>query len=316
MTKKIFPGQKFFVRVFLTDLQKVRGGVAVLFETLTDYFHRTRFGELISTMGLEDVLEIILVAMIFYKAYRMLEGTRAITLVKGIFILSVFYTICRVLDLSLLSWMFERIVAWSFVTIPILFQPELRRALERIGEGELFFHAHGTLNEEEAKIVTEELIDALMKLSETKTGALIVVEQKMQLNDIGSTGVQIDAKITTEFLLNVFIVNTPLHDGAAIIRGKRLLSAGCVLPLTYRRDLSKEFGTRHRAAIGLSEQCDALILVVSEETGIISVAQNGKLRRNLNAEKLKKILLPAFVKTSAEGEFLKMIAKILGGKKR
>ena len=135
MTKKIFPGQKFFVRVFLTDLQKVRGGVAVPFETLTDYFHRTRFGELISTMGLEDVLEIILVAMIFYKAYRMLEGTRAITLVKGIFILSVFYTICRVLDLSLLSWMFERIVAWSFVTIPILFQPELRRALERIGEG-------------------------------------------------------------------------------------------------------------------------------------------------------------------------------------
>lgn len=285
------------------------------FETLAEEFHRTRFGELISTMGLQDVLEIILVAIIFYKAYRMVEGTRAITLVKGIFVLSVFYTICRLLDLSLLSWMFERFVTWSFVTIPILFQPELRRALERIGEGEFFFHAHGTLNEEDAKKVVEELSDAAIKLSESKTGALIVIEQKMQLDDIGASGVQIDAKITTEFLLNVFIVNTPLHDGAAIIRGKRLLSAGCVLPLTYRRDLSKEFGTRHRAAIGLSEQCDALILVVSEETGTISIAQNGKLRRGFNKEKLKRILLPAFIKTSAEGELFKFLFQKFGGEK-
>ena len=139
-----------------------------------------------------------------------------------------------------------------------------------------------------------ELAKAVKVMSANKTGALIVIERNMGLNDISATGIQIDGLITADFLLNVFIPNTPLHDGAAIVRGKRLIAAGCLLPLTENRSLSTELGTRHRAAIGLSEQCDALVVVVSEETGTISVAENGRMVRHLDTEKLKNILRPAF----------------------
>ena len=151
------------------------------------------------------------------------------------------------------------------------------------------------MDEEEAEKITQELVKAAKSLSATKTGALLVIERKMGLNDIADTGIKMDAIITSELLQNVFFVNTPLHDGAAIVRGKRLFSAGCLLPLTEKRGLSKELGTRHRAAIGMSEQCDALILVVSEETGTISIAENGKLSRKLDEEKLTKKLLPIFL---------------------
>lgn len=142
--------------------------------------------------------------------------------------------------------------------------------------------------------MVHELTRAVRTLSSTKTGALLVIEREMGLNDISATGIQIDGLITADFLLNVFIPNTPLHDGAAVIRGNRLIAAGCLLPLTENRSLSTELGTRHRAAIGLSEQCDALIVVVSEETGTISVAENGHIMRHLDTETLKAILEPAF----------------------
>ena len=142
--------------------------------------------------------------------------------------------------------------------------------------------------------MVHEVTRALRSISSTKTGALLVIEREMGLNDISATGIQIDGLITADFLLNVFIPNTPLHDGAAVIRGNRLIAAGCLLPLTENRSLSTELGTRHRAAIGLSEQCDALIVVVSEETGTISVAENGHIMRHLDTETLKAILEPAF----------------------
>ena len=256
-----------------------------------------KIGGLISTISVVDVLEILLVAITFYKLYKMIEGTRAITLVKGILVLFVVNFICSaVLNLPLLSWLFEKIMTWMFIVLPIIFQPELRRTLEKLGQGRFLFEdAPVSLDEEEAQKVTAELVKAAKSLSATKTGALIVIERKMGLNDIADTGIKMDAIITSELIQNIFFVNTPLHDGAAIVRGKKIFSAGCLLPLTEKRGLSKELGTRHRAAIGMSEQCDALILVVSEETGTISIAENGTLSRKLDEEKLTKKLLPIFL---------------------
>jgi len=262
----------------------------------TDLYWPERLRGLISTVNASDVLEVILVAIIIYKLYRMIEGTRAVTLVKGILVLFTVNFLCNMLHLHLLSWLFEKIMTWSFVVLPIVFQPELRRTLEKLGEGRFLFEDRVSLDEEEANKVVKELVAASKELSATKTGALMVIEREMGLNDIGDTGIKIDALITSEFLLNVFIPNTPLHDGAAIIRGKRLISAGCLLPLTERRGLPKELGTRHRAAIGLSEQCDALVLIVSEETGTISIADNGRLTRRLDENTLAAALRPAFIK--------------------
>ena len=261
-------------------------------------FHQKLKG-LISTIGLSDVLEILLVAIIFYKLYKVIEGTRAITLAKGIFVLFLVNFLCSTLfNLPLLSWIFEKFMTWVFVALPIVFQPELRRTLEKLGEGRFIFdEMPGSLDEEEAKKIIGEIVTAAKSLSATKTGALLVIERKMGLNDVSDTGIKLDARISSELLGNIFFVNTPLHDGAAIIRGKRLLSAGCLLPLTEKHGLSKELGTRHRAAIGISEQCDALILVVSEETGTISIAENGRLMRHLNEETLTSLLRPAFMDT-------------------
>ena len=250
---------------------------------------------LASTIRPADVLEILLVAIIFYKLYAMIEGTRAITLVKGILVLFMMNFFCNVLQLNLLSWIFEKVMTWTFILFPIVFQPELRRTLERLGQGRFLISERVSLDEAEANKVIEEIVKAAKALSATKTGALMVIERKMGLNDVSDTGIKLDAMITSELIGNIFFVNTPLHDGAAIIRGKRIHAAGCLLPLTEKQGLSKELGTRHRAAIGISEQCDALVLVVSEETGTISVAENGKLTRHLDGDSLAKMIRPAFV---------------------
>ncbi|HBQ30438.1 MAG TPA: TIGR00159 family protein, partial [Mitsuokella multacida] len=236
---------------------------------------------------------IFIVAVILYKVYVMLQDTRAITLVKGILVLLGVTMVCSWLELHVISWLLQKAVTLLFVALPIVFQPELRRALEHLGQGK-FLGPSVLLDDEEAQSVVRELAKAVKVMSANKTGALIVIERNMGLNDISATGIQIDGLITADFLLNVFIPNTPLHDGAAIVRGKRLIAAGCLLPLTENRSLSTELGTRHRAAIGLSEQCDALVVVVSEETGTISVAENGRMVRHLDTEKLKNILWPAF----------------------
>lgn len=256
-------------------------------------FPEKLFG-LASTIRPSDILEILLVAIIFYKLYAMIEGTRAITLVKGILVLFMMNFFCNVLQLNLLSWIFEKVVTWTFILFPIVFQPELRRTLEKLGQGRFFFHERVSLDEAEANKVVEELVKSAKSLSATKTGALMVIERTMGLNDVSATGIKLDAMITAELIGNIFFVNTPLHDGAAIIRGKRIYAAGCLLPLTEKQGLSKELGTRHRAAIGMSEQCDAIVLIVSEETGTISIAENGKLTRHLDGDKLAEMIRPAF----------------------
>ena len=252
---------------------------------------------ILSTIGLLDVLDILIVALILYKLYMMLQDTRAITLVKGLLVLLGLALVCNWLSLHVIYWLLQQTLTLLFVALPIVFQPELRRTLEHLGQGS-FFGKSLFLDDNEARSLVNELDKAVMLLSSRKIGALLVFEREMGLNDISATGVQIDGLITADFLMNVFIPNTPLHDGAAVIRGKRLIAAGCLLPLTENRTLSTELGTRHRAAIGLSEQCDALIVVVSEETGTISIAENGHLHRHLDGEKLTHILTPAFAYSS------------------
>ncbi|MBR6268521.1 MAG: diadenylate cyclase CdaA [Selenomonadaceae bacterium] len=245
------------------------------------------------TIGILDVIDIIIVAVILYRIYEMLEDTRAITLVKGLLILLSVTVFCSWLNLHVMTWLLQKTLTLLFVALPIVFQPELRRALGHLGEGH-FLGKSVFLDDDEARSIVGELAKAAKNLSATKTGALIVIERKMKLNDVSATGIGIDALVTSEFIQNVFVPNTPLHDGAAIIRGKRLIAAGCLLPLTDNRGLSTELGTRHRAAIGLSEQCDAIVLVVSEETGTISIAEDGHIMRHLNIDTLKELLLPAF----------------------
>lgn len=248
---------------------------------------------LIKTIGILDIVDILIVAFILYRVYKMVENTRAITLTKGLLVLLVLTIVTSWLELHAINWLLQKIVTLLFVALPIVFQPELRRALEHIGEGRFFKHSM-LLNYEEARSLVSELTTAVMKMSSTKTGALIVLERNIGLNDICASGIQIDGIVSSEFLLNVFIPNTPLHDGAAVIRGNRLIAAGCLLPLTDNRSLSTELGTRHRAAIGLSEQCDAVIVIVSEETGTVSVAESGRIYRHLDADQLKQYLMPIF----------------------
>ncbi|MCI6085423.1 MAG: diadenylate cyclase CdaA [Selenomonas sp.] len=252
----------------------------------------TQLRGILSTIGPLDILDILIVAIILYKVYEMLQDTRAITLVKGLLVLLGITLVCNWMELHVISWLLQKAVTLIFVALPIVFQPELRRALEHLGQGR--FLANPTvLDDRQAQNVVHELVRAVRTLASTKTGALLDIERNMGLNDICASGIQTDALITAEFLLNVFIPNTPLHDGAGIVRGNRLIAASCYLPLT-ERSFSTELGTRHRAAIGLSEQCDALVVVVSEETGTISVAEEGHITRHLDAEALKNILMPVF----------------------
>ncbi len=259
-----------------------------------DFSLPSGFHGILSTITFLDAIDIFIVAVILYKVYEMLQDTRAITLVKGVLVLLGVTMLCSWLELHVMSWLLQKTVTLLFVALPIVFQPELRRALEHLGQGK-FLGPSVMLDDDEARSVVNELAKAVKVLSTNKIGALLVIERDMGLNDISGTGIKIDGLITSDFLMNVFIPNTPLHDGAAVIRGKRLIAAGCLLPLTENRGLSTELGTRHRAAIGLSEQCDALIVVVSEETGTVSVAENGHIMRHLDIDRLKAVLRPAFV---------------------
>ncbi|MFC2341902.1 MAG: diadenylate cyclase CdaA [Selenomonas artemidis] len=267
-----------------------------------DFTMPTQFRGILSTITPLDVLDILIVAVILYRVYIMLEDTRAITLGKGILVLLGITVVASWFDLHVISWLLQKSVTLLFVALPIVFQPELRRALEHLGQGR-FLGSGRLLDDEEAQSTIREIRSAVKILSTNKIGALLVIERNMGLNDISATGIQIDGLITSDFLINVFIPNTPLHDGAAVIRGKRLIAAGCLLPLTENRTLSTELGTRHRAAIGLSEQCDALIVVVSEETGTISIAENGRIHRHLDEDQLTHILTPAFAYSARSSIF-------------
>ena len=247
-------------------------------------------GKGFSHMSLWSVLDILVVSYIFYKGYMLIKETRAEQLLKGMILLIVLIPISYLLKLDMLYFIFNKTLTIGVLSIVIIFQPEIRRALEHIGRT-AFDDMHVIQDEEVLQKIMSEITYAVGNLAETKTGALIVIEQSTGLNEIISSGTLIDANITSNLLENIFVVNTPLHDGATIIRNDRIVASGCVLPLTNNNTINKKLGTRHRAAIGLSEVSDALIIIVSEETGIISLAMNGKITRGYERERLNTVLV-------------------------
>lgn len=244
----------------------------------------------LKNISISSILDIIVVAYIFYKVYALIKETRAEQLLKGIILMIMLIPISYILKLEMLNFILNKTLTIGLLSVVIIFQPEIRRVLEHIGRS-AFEELHKIQDEEKRNITVNEIVNAVVNLAETKTGALIVIEQSTRLGDILNSGTILDANVTSNLLENIFVVNTPLHDGATIIRKDKILASGCVLPLTNNNTISKKLGTRHRAAIGLSEISDAIILIVSEETGIVSLAINGRLTRNYDKEKLRIILL-------------------------
>ena len=250
------------------------------------------FMGVLNTLTLTDVIDISLVALAMYSIYTMLKNTRAVALVKGLVVLAFIRVVGGWFSLNVVNWLLDKSMTMIMVALPVLFQPELRRALEQIGRGRLW-HKASALDEEEMEQMIRAVSSAATVMSQHKVGALIVFEREVGLDDRIETGVKLDALVSEDLLLQIFVKDTPLHDGAVVIRGKRIMAASCLLPLTDAGNLSQELGTRHRAAIGQSEQSDAQVLVVSEETGTISMARNGVLNRYLQAEDVEAMLRSA-----------------------
>lgn len=244
----------------------------------------------LKSMSVTAVIDILVVAFIFYKGYMLIKETRAEQLLKGIAFIIILIPISAILNLSMLYFILSKTLTIGIISVVIIFQPEIRRALEHLGRS-AFEDKHGFVDKEQRNIYVNEIVNAVSNLADSKTGALIAIEQGTGLGEIISSGTIIEAKITSNLLENIFVVNTPLHDGATIIGKDKILAAGCVLPLTNNKEINKKLGTRHRAGIGLSEISDALVIIVSEETGIISLAINGRLTRNYDKDRLRSILL-------------------------
>ena len=256
-----------------------------LFEEFMQNFLR-----FVSTVRFADIVDIAIVAFIVYQGFRLMRETRAGQLVKGILILVVLLQLSSWLGLNTIQYILKNTMQLGFFALLIVFQPELRRGLERLGRGAVGRIFSFNSREETVEHTIEEIAKAVDHLAKNRVGALICMERITRLGDIIKTGTAVNSTVSAELLANIFVPNTPLHDGAVIIGSNRILAAACFLPLTHNNDLSKELGTRHRAAIGLSENSDAIVIVVSEETGKISLALNGGLTRNLTVDTLKKAL--------------------------
>ena len=273
---------------------------------------------------LVDILDILLVAFIFYKAVQFMRETRAEQLIKGIAIFAVVFFLSSFLSMRATSWLMRAVIQNGILAIIVLFQPELRSALERMGRSKLRGISKAVSDQEYEKMQNAivELCKAVHSLHMSKTGALIVMERETMLGDIVQTGTIVDAAVSKELLCNLFYPNTPLHDGAVVIRGSRIVAAGCILPLTQRKELEdSQLGTRHRASLGCSENSDALVIVVSEETGTISVAQNGVLERNFNFASIRSRVETTFLggDDPKDENFIVRLKKRLwkkGGRKR
>jgi TIGR00159 family protein len=244
----------------------------------------------VKNISISSVMDILAVSYIFYKAYMLIRETRAEQLLKGIIFIILLIPVSSFFNLTMLYWILTKTLTIGVLSFIIIFQPEIRRALEHLGRS-AFNDKHILEDDETMEKVVTEIVNSIENLSKSKTGALIIIEQLTGLGDIINTGTELDAVVSSALLENIFVVNTPLHDGATIIRNNRIVSAGCFLPLTSNNDINKKLGTRHRAAIGISENSDALIIAISEETGTISLAVNGVLTRNYNKERLKDILI-------------------------
>lgn len=242
----------------------------------------------LTTIGVTDIIDILIVAVVVYNIIIRFKNTRAAQLIKGIGVVLVITYLAEWLHLNMISFVLGNVIQMGFIALVIIFQPELRRALEHMGRTK--FSKWFSEEKSESKDLVNEICKACENMSKTNTGALIVFENDVRLDDLLTGGTLINAVLTKELVENIFVQNTPLHDGAVIIRDEKIYKAACVLPLSSNRDLGKEYGTRHRAALGISEQSDCISLVVSEETGKISVMHKGDMIRNLSIESLSELL--------------------------
>lgn len=258
-----------------------------------------------TTMDFGDLLEILIIAAILYYILVWMKTTRAWTLLKGLIVICVFLLLAYFLDMNTILWMAQNILSFAVIALIVVLQPELRKALEELGKKNIvksILPFQGSRKEEElfSEKTINEITKACVEMGKVKTGALIVIEQQISLRDYERTGIDVDGIVSSQLLINIFEHNTPLHDGAVIIRGNRITSATCYLPLSDDLGLSKELGTRHRAGVGISEVTDSFTIIVSEETGKISVAYDGELERNLDAERLKKRMQQILNKSGGE----------------
>lgn len=253
------------------------------------------YGLSLPKIGVVDILEIIIIAFALYHVTFWVKRTRAWTLVKGVFVLFSAYIVAYILDMSVILWVFDKTIGLGITALLIVFQPELRKALEELGQKKIVssilpFDENKDRNIRFTDRTVNEIVRATSELAKAKTGALIIMEKDIILSEYERTGIIIDSAISSQLLINIFEHNTPLHDGAVIVRGYRIVAATCYLPLSDNMGLSKDLGTRHRAAVGISEVSDSLTVIVSEETGMISVAVGGKLLRNIDGDLLRRKL--------------------------
>lgn len=251
----------------------------------------------IPQLHITDIMEIGIISFVIYHLLRWFQKTRAWTLFKGIVVLLLFVALATVFRFNTILWILKKTVNIAVIAVIIIFQPEFRNALEQLGRRSFVSSLFNIVEQKSAdterisEATVNEIIKAVFDMAKVKTGALIVLEQEVALGDYENTGISVDALVTSQLLINIFEKNTPLHDGAVLIRKDRVVAATCYLPLSSSKVINKDLGTRHRAAIGISEVSDSLTIIVSEETGSVSVAKSGRLIRNLDPEGLKKQLL-------------------------
>ncbi|KUK14039.1 MAG: TIGR00159 family protein [Synergistetes bacterium] len=256
----------------------------------------------------QDIADILIISYVIYRVLLFLRGTRAFQLVKGLLLILLLNGLAKFLGLQAISYFLERVINLSFIVIPIVFQPELRRGLEELGGG---FWERGVLSSKKGAQIVSELFVAITSLKETKTGAIIALERKSSLKDFQEKGVKLNAEVSAELILSIFNPKSPLHDGGVIIKEDKILAASCFFPLSDR-DMDRRLGTRHRAAVGLSEVTDAWVIVVSEERGEVSFAVNGRLVRDLNEEALRRVLERYYFVRQKNGLMNKLLSWMRG----
>ncbi|MBE5864633.1 MAG: TIGR00159 family protein [Lachnospiraceae bacterium] len=258
-------------------------------------------------MDLGDVLEILIIALLVYYVLVWMKATRAWTLLKGLIVIAVFLLLASIFKMTTILWIAQNVLGFAVTALVVILQPELRKALEELGKkniiGSMISFDSGKKEEDTYSEKTiNEIVKACVEMGKVRTGALIVIEKQVSLNDYERTGIDVDGLVTNQLLINIFEHNTPLHDGAVIVRGNRITSATCYLPLSDNLALSKDLGTRHRAGVGISEVTDSVTVIVSEETGKISVAYEGNLKRSLDGDALRSFLMKTLLKTVEENK--------------
>ncbi len=283
-------------------------------EIITKMFEgmKTYLVQSIPDIRITDVVEMLILAVILYNVMLWIKNTRAWALLKGILVLSAFILVAYLFHMDTILWLANKTINVGIIALVVIFQPELRRALEQLGRNKML----GFLVSDSGKVVEDkfsdktmnEILKATFEMSKVKTGALIVIERKTPLAEYERTGIVVDGVVTSQLLLNIFEHNTPLHDGAVIVRGNRVVAATCYLPLSDNMEISKDLGTRHRAGVGVSEATDSITVIVSEETGRVSVAFEGTLKRELNRDTLKEELQKLIAENeNAKGRKLKLL---------